>query len=260
MPLRRSAPRAPSRPLAARSGRRRPLRRCRRKRLRRRTLRHHARARFLTGLRSSSWSSAASLACSGTARRTFWRERMTGRHARRKFAALFGHRRRLARPARRKSGASSRQAAGAAERLTELLRRSPGDRSAGANPEPLPIPRPGDASSSQNVHFAYPARSGASRCTGLSFNVTLGRDASPSSALPAPARARSSRCCCASTIRSRVRSGSTASTCAEATPARTARPHGHRAAGRDHLRRFHPRQHRLQPPRRDARRRYAPRP
>src|SRR5690606_39101518 len=64
------------------------------------------------------------------------------------------------------------QAAGAAERLTELLAEEPAIR-APENPVPLPVPAPG-AVEFRDVCFAYPARPGQSALQGLSFSVKPG--------------------------------------------------------------------------------------
>ncbi len=64
------------------------------------------------------------------------------------------------------------QAAGAAERLTELLAEEPAIR-APANPLPLPKPATG-AVAFDNVSFAYPARPDRSALNGLSFAVNPG--------------------------------------------------------------------------------------
>jgi ATP-binding cassette subfamily B protein len=64
------------------------------------------------------------------------------------------------------------QAAGAADRLTELLDEVSPIR-APAEPERLPAPAFGRVEFS-NVHFAYPSRPGKSALHGLTFNVTPG--------------------------------------------------------------------------------------
>ena len=105
------------------------------------------------------------------------------------------------------------QAAGAAERLTELLVVEPEIRSP-ALPIALPSPPRGEIEFN-DVRFAYPGRPKLPTLNGISFRVNPG-ERSPWSGLPAPARARSSTCCCASSIRNRARSASTA--CAPAMP------------------------------------------
>ena len=64
------------------------------------------------------------------------------------------------------------QAAGAAERLSELLDEIP-DIRAPEHPTPLPLPAMGDIRF-QDVHFAYPARPETSALTGTSFHVRPG--------------------------------------------------------------------------------------
>ncbi|WP_455873790.1 ABC transporter transmembrane domain-containing protein [Rhizobium yanglingense] len=64
------------------------------------------------------------------------------------------------------------QAAGAADRLTELLDEV-STIAAPEKPETLPVPALGRVEFS-NVHFAYPSRPGKSALHGLSFNVTPG--------------------------------------------------------------------------------------
>ncbi|NNH28476.1 ATP-binding cassette domain-containing protein [Rhizobium sp. SEMIA 4085] len=64
------------------------------------------------------------------------------------------------------------QAAGAADRLTELLDEV-STIAAPEKPETLPVPALGRVELS-NVHFAYPSRPGKSALHGLSFNVTPG--------------------------------------------------------------------------------------
>src|SRR5690606_32972790 len=64
------------------------------------------------------------------------------------------------------------QAAGAAERLTELLE-EPAVITAPAAPVALPVP-PQGALSFEDVHFSYPARPGYRSVNGLSFSVTPG--------------------------------------------------------------------------------------
>lgn len=64
------------------------------------------------------------------------------------------------------------QAAGAAERLSELLDEVPGIR-APASPKPLPSPAIGDIRFDA-VRFAYPARPGTSALTGTGFHVRPG--------------------------------------------------------------------------------------
>ena len=92
------------------------------------------------------------------------------------------------------------QAAGAADRLTELLDEvSP--IATPAEPETLPAPAFGRGQFS-NVHFAYPSHPDRSALHGLTFNVTPGETVAivgPSGA----GKITCSPCCCASTIRSR---------------------------------------------------------
>ncbi|MCP8894222.1 ATP-binding cassette domain-containing protein [Shinella daejeonensis] len=64
------------------------------------------------------------------------------------------------------------QAAGAAERLTELLE-EPAVITAPATPVALPVP-PQGALSFEDVHFSYPARPGYRSVNGLSFSVAPG--------------------------------------------------------------------------------------
>lgn len=64
------------------------------------------------------------------------------------------------------------QAAGAAERLSELLDEVPEIR-APASPKPLPMPALGDIRF-EDVHFSYPARPDTSALTGTSFHVRPG--------------------------------------------------------------------------------------
>jgi ATP-binding cassette, subfamily B, bacterial len=64
------------------------------------------------------------------------------------------------------------QAAGAAERLTELLAEEPAI-AAPAHPKPLPVPARG-AVAFRNVSFAYPTRPDRSALHGLSFEVAPG--------------------------------------------------------------------------------------
>ncbi|MDP2122294.1 MAG: ABC transporter transmembrane domain-containing protein [Hoeflea sp.] len=64
------------------------------------------------------------------------------------------------------------QAAGASERLSELLDEVPSIR-APQSPKPLPVPAVGDIRF-ENVHFAYPARPDTSALTGTSFHVRPG--------------------------------------------------------------------------------------
>ncbi|MCR6501227.1 ABC transporter transmembrane domain-containing protein [Shinella sp. CPCC 101442] len=64
------------------------------------------------------------------------------------------------------------QAAGAAERLTELLAEKPAI-AAPANPVALPVPSRGELAF-EDVHFSYPARPGYRSINGLSFSVKQG--------------------------------------------------------------------------------------
>ena len=64
------------------------------------------------------------------------------------------------------------QAAGAAERLTELLAEKPAI-AAPANPVALPVPSRGELAF-EDVHFSYPARPGYRSINGLSFAVKQG--------------------------------------------------------------------------------------
>jgi ATP-binding cassette subfamily B protein len=64
------------------------------------------------------------------------------------------------------------QAAGAAERLTELLAETPAI-AAPANPVALPVPGRGELTF-RDVHFSYPARPGYRSLNGLSFAVKQG--------------------------------------------------------------------------------------
>ena len=64
------------------------------------------------------------------------------------------------------------QAAGAAERLTELLAEVPGI-AAPANPRPMPLPAAGQVEF-DDVSFAYPARPDAPTLHGLSFDIKPG--------------------------------------------------------------------------------------
>ncbi|MGY6707684.1 MAG: ABC transporter transmembrane domain-containing protein [Rhizobiaceae bacterium] len=64
------------------------------------------------------------------------------------------------------------QAAGAAERLTELLEEVPGV-SAPASPLPLPVPARGEVAF-EHVGFSYPVRPGQSAISDLSFTVRAG--------------------------------------------------------------------------------------
>jgi ATP-binding cassette subfamily B protein len=64
------------------------------------------------------------------------------------------------------------QAAGAAERLTELLTETPAI-AAPANPVALPLPARGELTF-RDVHFAYPARPGYRSINGLNFAVKQG--------------------------------------------------------------------------------------
>lgn len=64
------------------------------------------------------------------------------------------------------------QAAGSAERLSELLDEVPAIR-APASPKPMPMPAEGDIRF-VDVHFAYPARPETSALTGTSFHVRPG--------------------------------------------------------------------------------------
>ena len=64
------------------------------------------------------------------------------------------------------------QAAGAAERLTELLAEPPAI-TAPANPVALPVPARGELAF-RDVHFSYPARPGYRSINGLSFTVKPG--------------------------------------------------------------------------------------
>ncbi len=82
------------------------------------------------------------------------------------------------------------QAAGAAERLTEILAEEPAI-SAPANPKPLPAVVKGGIEF-RGVSFAYPARPDLPALHDLSFSVKPGKR-SPSSGRRAPAKARCSR-------------------------------------------------------------------
>jgi ATP-binding cassette subfamily B protein len=64
------------------------------------------------------------------------------------------------------------QAAGAAERLTELMAVAP-QIAAPAHPRPMPVPAPGTVEF-RDVRFAYPARPGVSALNGVSFKVAPG--------------------------------------------------------------------------------------
>jgi ATP-binding cassette subfamily B protein len=95
-------------------------------------------------------------------------------------------------------GGEVAQASGAAERLFEILAIKPAIAATGA-PLALPTPARGEVAFA-DVHFSYPTRPERSALDGVSFHVRQPARRSPSSARPAPARARSSICCCASTI------------------------------------------------------------
>ncbi|MGH6761304.1 MAG: ABC transporter transmembrane domain-containing protein [Phyllobacterium sp.] len=69
-------------------------------------------------------------------------------------------------------GGELAQAAGAAERLTEILAEKPAI-SAPSHPAAMPVP-PRGAVSFRNVNFAYPARPDAQAVRGLSFDVVQG--------------------------------------------------------------------------------------
>ena len=107
-------------------------------------------------------------------------------------------------------GGEVAQASGAAERLFELLAikavitRPP-------QPQALPLPPRGEVAFS-DVDFAYPTRPEHPTLTASRSRSGKARK-SRSSVLPAPARARSSICCCASTIRRPGGSRSTAWFC-----------------------------------------------
>ena len=64
------------------------------------------------------------------------------------------------------------QAAGAAERLSELMAIKP-EITAPANPVPLPMPSKGNVAF-EDVHFSYPSRQETSALAGVSFSVTRG--------------------------------------------------------------------------------------
>ncbi len=93
------------------------------------------------------------------------------------------------------------QAAGAAERLAELLAVKPQIRTPD-RPMPLPEPSRGEISSATSASAILPEESALSD---VSFDVAPGRRW-PSSAHPEPARAPSSICCCASSIPTRAKS------------------------------------------------------
>ena len=92
-------------------------------------------------------------------------------------------------------------------------RRDPRDE-AGASPRraqarPLPEPPLGTVAF-ETCRFAYPTRDGAAGAAGPELRGRAGRAGRARRARRAPARARCSSCCCASTIRRRARSWSTA--------------------------------------------------
>ena len=91
------------------------------------------------------------------------------------------------------------RAAGAMERLTELLQARP---AISAPPRPLELPpRVRGAIRFDNVTFRYPSRPDSAGAGQFQPGRGAGRNRSPSSARPAPARARRFSCCCGSTIR-----------------------------------------------------------
>ena len=67
------------------------------------------------------------------------------------------------------------QAAGATERLLELLAARPAGSAHRRGPKTLPVPPLGTVQF-KDVHFAYPARPGVSALNGVSFEVARGRD------------------------------------------------------------------------------------
>jgi ATP-binding cassette subfamily B protein len=103
------------------------------------------------------------------------------------------------------------RAAGAAERLLELLATTPTIR-APENPQSLPEPAAGRVDFSQ-VTFHYPARPDRPSLQDFTLHLSPGETV----ALVA-ARVRYCSCFCGSMIRTRARSASTASICATPTP------------------------------------------
>ena len=99
------------------------------------------------------------------------------------------------------------QAAGAAERLGELLRIEPEVKTP-ALAAPLPVPPRGEVRF-ENISFAYPARPYSKVLNGIDLGSRPARR-SRSSVLQAPANPPSSTSCCASTTRSPAVSCSTA--------------------------------------------------
>ena len=105
------------------------------------------------------------------------------------------------------------KAAGAMERIAELLDARPVDRrAAAARDRCRSRPRGEIAFDRRHLRLSRPrGPAGAAR---LQPGGEARRDASPWSARPAPARPRCCACCCASTTRRAGRCGSTVSTCA----------------------------------------------
>ena len=134
------------------------------------------------------------------------------------------------------------QASGAASRLIELLGEKPGI----AAPEhPLALPKPPVGKVEfDHVRFAYPTRPGASALDGLNLAVNPGETGGDRRVLGR--RQEHDLLADPALLRSRFRPRADRWRRYQAgRSGRSPRPHRHRAAGRDDLRRLDPREHRL---------------
>ena len=125
------------------------------------------------------------------------------------------------------------RAAGATERLVELLETQP-DIAAPANPKPMPVPAQGSVVF-DNVTFHYPSRPDTAELHGLNLTVSPGEHV----ALVGPSGAGKStvfQCCCAFTTRRPEQFASTGWICGKSF-ARRPFAHRHRGARSGHFRR-----------------------
>ena len=167
------------------------------------------------------------------------------------------HRRRRRRRAVAKIWGDLQRAAGASERLMELLHDEAGDRARRRIPWRSAAPARG-AVAFENVTFRYPSRPDFTALERFLAGSRAGRGGGAGRAVAAPANPRCSSCCCASSRRRTARSPSTASTSPMLDPVELRRNIAVVAQDPVIFSGTHRRQHPLWPPRRE-RRRCAPR-